>query len=71
MVERQYVPGARERGRQGFTFVLPEAPYSFQGKLIRLVWALEADYGEPYDCLREEITISPDGGEVRIGQPDS
>ena len=30
------------KGRHDFRFVLPDAPYSFSGKLISLVWALEA-----------------------------
>jgi len=49
-----------------FRFDLPAGPYSFSGKLIALIWALEAVV-EPGDlCERVEITVSPTGKEIDI-----
>jgi hypothetical protein len=66
VIERQQVAGARAGGREDFSFLLPESPYSFSGKLVRLAWAIEADAGEGTDAVREEITVSPAGTEIRL-----
>ena len=47
-----------------FEFQLPEAPYSFSGKLISVLWALEAVTVPPGEVARVEITVSPTGAEV-------
>lgn len=49
-----------------FEFALPDAPYSFSGQLISLIWALEleiqpGDHGE-----RFEIVLAPGGREVLL-----
>jgi hypothetical protein len=49
---------------------LPHAPYSFSGKLVSLVWALELVALPSGESTRQEITIAPGGGEVRL-QRDS
>ena len=56
-----------------FEFTAPDSPYSFDGKLIALVWAVECvvDSGDEFERL--EITIAPGGKEVvlpRIEQPN-
>ena len=71
IVERQNVPDPRPYGRQQFTFRLPESPYSFQGKLIRLEWAVEVSTGRPDECEREQFAMSPTAQEIWIGQPDA
>ncbi len=48
-----------------FRLPLPAAPYSFSGKLISLIWAVEAVGGET--CPRVELLVSPDGGEILLG----
>ena len=50
-----------------FRFTLPGGPYSFSGKLISLIWALElvAEPGER--CERVELTVSPTGREIVLG----
>lgn len=53
-------------GRAEFSFLLPETPYSFSGKLVRLIWAVEAFAGEGADFVREEILVSPTGREIRL-----
>jgi hypothetical protein len=54
------------RGQHDFRFVLPEEPYSFSGKLISLVWALEA-LAEPGDrSVRMDLVVAPEGKEVQL-----
>lgn len=49
-----------------FRFIAPAEPYSFTGKLITLVWALELVV-QPGDRLaRLELTISPTGEPLRL-----
>ena len=45
-------------------FVLPEAPYSFSGNLISLVWALEVVVKPSDQSCREEFTMAPGATEV-------
>jgi hypothetical protein len=49
-----------------FSLRLPMAPYSFSGKLISLVWALELviQPGNLHDRL--EIVVAPEGREVLL-----
>lgn len=47
-----------------FRFRLPAGPYSLKGKVIRLLWAIEA-VAEPGDRTgRQEIIVSPSGREI-------
>jgi hypothetical protein len=49
-----------------FTIRLPAAPYSFNGKLIALTWAVEL-FIEPGDHFqRVTFTMGPGGNEVRL-----
>ncbi len=50
-----------------FRFRLPAAPYSFSGKLISLIWALELVTEPAKEVQRLEITIAPGGQEVLLG----
>jgi hypothetical protein len=57
-------PGPEEH--RPFRFRLPAGPYSFAGKVIRLVWAVEA-VAEPGDRTgRCEIAVSPSGREIKV-----
>ncbi len=47
-----------------FTFDLPEAPYSFSGKLISLIWALELVMTPGKQFERLEIVVAPRGKEI-------
>ncbi len=51
-------------GTQNFSFKLPESPYSFSGKLVSLVWAIEAVLSPDEESERCEFTLSPNGREV-------
>jgi len=50
-----------------FRFKLPAAPYSFSGKLISLIWALELVTEPAKEVQRLEITIAPGSQEVLLG----
>ena len=55
--------------RRGFTIRLPEGPFSFSGKLISLLWALEV-VAQPKDRAgRLPITVSPSRQEIVLPQP--
>ncbi len=45
-------------------FQLPDAPYSFSGRLISLIWALELVVGRSGESVRLELTVSPTGEEI-------
>ncbi len=55
-------PSARQN--HAFDFELPQAPYSFSGKLISLVWALELVAGK--ESTRTRIILSPYGQELDL-----
>lgn len=49
-----------------FVLRLPAAPYSFSGKLISLVWAVELVLQPGARCERVEIVVAPGGAEVLL-----
>ena len=59
-------PGAC--GSKEFAFPLPNGPYSFSGKLISLVWALELTCRPGSETARREITLSPTGREIVLSE---
>lgn len=58
-------PSARDR--REVTITLPWGPYSFSGKLISLIWALELVVLPANLSVRKELTMGPDAREVLIG----
>jgi len=57
-------PGAQ--GSRAFAFTLPEGPYSFSGKLISLIWALELVSVGANDTTRQEVIVSPTLQEILL-----
>jgi hypothetical protein len=55
-----------EEDHRPFRFELPRSPYSFEGRLITLTWALEAAIAGK-SLGRLELTVSPTGEPVRLG----
>ena len=51
-----------------FSLVLPRQPYSFSGKLVSLVWALELIVEPGSNVERQEFVMSATGGEVVLGE---
>ena len=64
VVDRVRIEAPPARGEHEFRFRLPDAPYSFSGKLISLVWALELVALPSDETERLEIVVSPTGFEV-------
>lgn len=64
VADRVRVEAPPARGEREFRFRLPDAPYSFSGKLISLVWALELVALPSDETERLEIVVSPTGFEV-------
>ncbi|MGE0269427.1 MAG: hypothetical protein AB7S78_13335 [Candidatus Omnitrophota bacterium] len=60
--------GADRQGQRGFDLQLPEGPYSFSGKLISLIWGVEAVVQPGGECSREEIIVSPVEKEIILGE---
>jgi hypothetical protein len=54
------------RETRSFRLRLPEAPYSFSGKLISLVWALELILHPSKEVTRLELQMAPGKREVRL-----
>jgi hypothetical protein len=60
------------REQQRFEIRAPESPYSFSGRLVSLIWAIEVELEPHSHCARQEIVISPTGHEVDLyaaGEP--
>jgi hypothetical protein len=55
-------------GKQRFCFDSPGCPYSFSGKLISLIWAIEAVIAPLGASQSIEFTLAPGGNEVRLGE---
>ena len=53
-------------GSDSFSFTLPSGPYSFSGKLISLIWALELTCTPGNETVREEIVVSPTDHEILL-----
>ncbi len=52
--------------RRSFRFRLPDGPYSFSGKLISLVWTVEAVVEPESRAGRVELVVSPTGEEILL-----
>ena len=51
---------------RSFNFQLPEAPYSFSGKLSSLVWALELIAYPSKEVARREFEMAPGKKEIKL-----
>lgn len=51
-------------GRREFRLTAPNGPYSFSGKLISIIWALEFTGPKGKNAVRKEITVSPTQQEI-------
>jgi hypothetical protein len=73
VVQNTALHAGRTRDQQRFELHAPEGPYSFSGKLVSLVWAVEAVMQPGDRAAREEIVISPSGAEIDLyaaGEPE-
>lgn len=53
-------------GEQTFSFRLPAGPYSFSGRLISLMWSIEAVSAAPEAVDRVDLVVSPTLVEVLV-----
>ena len=53
-------------GSQPFEFHLPSEPYSFSGKLVSLIWAVEFQVLKSDETERLEFVLSPSGQEIDL-----
>ncbi|MFZ5805783.1 MAG: hypothetical protein ACOY3I_01055 [Verrucomicrobiota bacterium] len=68
VVQTQKFENPKPSDQKNFSLRLPTSPYSFSGKLVSLVWALELVV-EPGDVVeRKEIAMSSTGYEVELGE---
>jgi hypothetical protein len=63
-VER--IENAPAAGEKVLTFQLPVQPWTFSGKLISLLWAVELVTEPEGVSARVEFTLSPDGTEILL-----
>ena len=64
VVEKQKTSSASKSGRQRFQFTLPEWPYSYNGVLFRVLWAVELAMDQT--VARWEFTLGPDGKAIEV-----
>jgi hypothetical protein len=65
VVASQPISAARERDEERVMFTLPAAPYSFSGRLISLVWAVEL-VADDAEAERWEFVLGPEGKEILL-----
>ena len=68
VVERLKLDNPGSFDKKQFSFKLPQGPYSFSGKLISLIWALELTSCPGDQTVRKEITVSHTGREILLDQ---
>ena len=67
IVDSKPIAEPAPNGQTSFSLQLPDQPYSFSGKLISLIWAVELVI-EPGDhSARAEFVMGPGGREVTLG----
>ncbi len=66
VVESKRIDGPQASGSSNFSFTLPAGPYSFSGKLISLIWAVELTCTPGSETVRREIVLSPTGREIPL-----
>jgi hypothetical protein len=66
VVDEQRFDDPRSFQQRECTFELPEAPFSFSGKLVSLVWAVEAVVEPSGESARLDIVVAPNGKEVEL-----
>lgn len=66
IVETKEFDAPTSAEERAFEFSLPTGPYSFSGKLVSLLWALELVVGDNGPVERIEITLSPSAQEIDL-----
>lgn len=66
VVDRTVLDNPGSSGDRQFRFAAPSRPYSFSGRLITLVWAVEAIAEPAGTASRAELSISPTGQAIEL-----
>jgi hypothetical protein len=66
IIDMVQIEAADDAGERGFSFRLPDGPYSFSGTLITLAWALELVALPSGDTERVDLVVAPTPVEVRL-----
>jgi hypothetical protein len=67
VVAEERLDDLRAASEGAFRLRLPEAPFSFRGRLVALFWRVEAtSEGEKADTATLELEVSPTGREVLL-----
>jgi hypothetical protein len=66
VVATQELDAPNQNDERPFRFAAPEAPYSFSGKLISLIWALELVTEPGGQAERLQVAVSPTGEEIML-----
>jgi hypothetical protein len=66
IVETMPIDSAAPAGQRNFRFGLPDSPYSFTGKLIRLNWSLELVAEPGAQAAMVEFVLSPVGRPIDL-----
>lgn len=69
VVETVRFPNPELQDRRGFRVRLPAGPYSFSGKLISLLWALEVVAEPGSRAGRLSLVVSPTRREILLRAP--
>jgi hypothetical protein len=70
IVERISFDNPMQHDHRNFLFRLPDMPYSFSGKYVSVLWALELEVPSSGRTERLDIVMSPTGSEIApYGQP--
>jgi hypothetical protein len=64
VIATERVAAPASAGEQVFRFKLPEGPWSFSGRLISLLWAIELVADDK--SARWDFTLAPGGREIRL-----
>ena len=70
VVATQTFDTPKQNDERSFHFTFPQAPYTFSGALISLIWAVELLVEPGGLSERIEITVSPTGEEILLGHPE-
>jgi hypothetical protein len=67
IIDKIEIPNPSE-GKAFFKFNLPKEPYSFSGKLISLIWAIELVFFPSKESFKADFAMSPSGQEIDLYQ---
>lgn len=63
--------GEAQEGNAAFVFGLPELPWSIEGQVVKVSWAVELVEKKSGSLAIADFTMSPDGGVVMLGKVEN